>query len=229
MTCSNPNLVISIHAPREGSDAGARPPFEVSCIFLSTLPARGATRQAFFVVGQSDISIHAPREGSDQTGPQCRAPHHISIHAPREGSDLHRLGGLSSYGRYFYPRSPRGERRGHLAAEAVGGVISIHAPREGSDLGQIGGSEPHPDFYPRSPRGERPSPPPPAFTCSAKFLSTLPARGATCPCLLRPAAPPAFLSTLPARGATTASLKEIGDTSISIHAPREGSDTPYDR
>ena len=57
--------VISIHAPREGSD----PP-----------------RQARWLAGR--ISIHAPREGSDK-----RIKHEqkdfltISIHAPREGSD----------------------------------------------------------------------------------------------------------------------------------------------
>ena len=78
------------------------------------------------------------------------------------------------------------------------------------------------------------------------FLSTLPARGATCPCLLRPAAPPAFLSTLPARGATGRQEERAGskqflstlpargatrrpraagpEQRISIHAPREGSD-----
>ena len=83
------------------------------------------------------------------------------------------------------------------------------------------------DFYPRSPRGERRTP-----KCSStafrKFLSTLPARGAT---NLRNAiayTPNIFLSTLPARGATV-----LCDVlchlvkAISIHAPREGSDT-YD-
>ena len=56
---------ISIHAPREGSDASA------SC------RARAGA-----------ISIHAPREGSDGLQVDAlTAGFDISIHAPREGSD----------------------------------------------------------------------------------------------------------------------------------------------
>ena len=56
---------ISIHAPREGSDSrgpSLTSPLEV---FLSTLPARGATQFCLPVVVVHQISIHAPREGSD--------------------------------------------------------------------------------------------------------------------------------------------------------------------
>ena len=79
---------------------------------------------------------------------------------------------------HFYPRSPRGERP------------------EGAGLW----AQDMFDFYPRSPRGERPQA---GGQCGAdgRFLSTLPARGATytgCTCLRR--------------------------RQISIHAPREGSD-----
>ena len=78
---------ISIHAPREGSDLDiltvSANPYE----FQSTLPARGATIDAFFAV----------------------LGWHISIHAPREGSDLYDVGGLA-FLVYFNPRSPRGER-----------------------------------------------------------------------------------------------------------------------
>ena len=35
---------------------------------------------------------------------------------------------------YFYPRSPRGERRQQSRNASGGGGISIHAPREGSDF-----------------------------------------------------------------------------------------------
>ena len=37
---------ISIHAPREGSDAGCKDRVKPCCLFLSTLPARGATQSA---------------------------------------------------------------------------------------------------------------------------------------------------------------------------------------
>src|SRR5699024_3335562 len=80
-------LVISIHAPREGSDQnasliitrvayfnprsprGERLPILVKglaeCPFQSTLPARGATTDVTPVGLCVRISIHAPREGSD--------------------------------------------------------------------------------------------------------------------------------------------------------------------
>ena len=57
---------ISIHAPREGSDART-----------------GGNRTR-----SHGISIHAPREGSDQDKKGKWFFVLISIHAPREGSDL---------------------------------------------------------------------------------------------------------------------------------------------
>ena len=56
--------------------------------FLSTLPARGATKSLVEIGGIESISIHAPREGSDVLWP-----------------------GWTGRQRHFYPRSPRGERR----------------------------------------------------------------------------------------------------------------------
>ena len=148
-------LDISIHAPREGSDTVRRPPssrtdnfyprsprgerlpmlsqLNAKNTFLSTLPARGATRPGFAPgAGLLVISIHAPREGSDCETVPANPKSEISIHAPREGSDGEmRTTPITST--YFYPRSPRGERH-HLSQ--VGDYIqpiSIHAPREGSD------------------------------------------------------------------------------------------------
>ena len=60
------DILISIHAPREGSDQRGR---------------RERRSQT--------ISIHAPREGSDRSSAVRGAtPNEISIHAPREGSDF---------------------------------------------------------------------------------------------------------------------------------------------
>ena len=55
--------------------------------FLSTLPARGATRVVRVFQDNGKISIHAPREGSDRYTEQYKEQLEISIHAPREGSD----------------------------------------------------------------------------------------------------------------------------------------------
>ena len=168
---------ISIHAPREGSDGSNYPPPRTQ-----------------------KISIHAPREGSDGSNYPPPRTQKISIHAPREGSDV-TICGTFSIREDFYPRSPRGERQRQKRACAAFLFISIHAPREGSDgSGRQAGKHRPQHFYPRSPRGER------LIRKSrvkkqTKFLSTLPARGAT-----EGKPPPIqterFLSTLPARGAT---------------------------
>ena len=56
-------------------------------VFLSTLPARGATNVRCLLVLFGHISIHAPREGSDSVPRHNKRFRNISIHAPREGSD----------------------------------------------------------------------------------------------------------------------------------------------
>ena len=82
------SIMISIHAPRRGSDhdlnhAGGR-----RKLFQSTLPAGGATAESFRRRSAGTISIHAPRRGSDLTGSRGKlTPTIISIHAPRRGSD----------------------------------------------------------------------------------------------------------------------------------------------
>ena len=128
--------------------------------------------------------------------------------------------------------------------------ISIHAPREGSDRDAPFWGPWTRHFYPRSPRGERPAGPT-TSTPSPKFLSTLPARGATQGKTQGGDRDNRFLSTLPARGATwtpgttltimrfLSTLPARGATvngyqfnsvfRISIHAPREGSDPPPSR
>ena len=74
--------MISIHAPREGSDL--RP---------------------WLMVMKRLISIHAPREGSDQCQGLVERIRAISIHAPREGSDLPADTAMCATGD-FNPRSP---------------------------------------------------------------------------------------------------------------------------
>ena len=168
--------------------------------FLSTLPARGATEVAKDETKNKQISIHAPREGSDGLPPDyTSAPMRISIHAPREGSDV----GSGT-------RTPNTKISIHAPREGSDGLrhggqqddrrISIHAPREGSDPM-------------RSRLQRRPF----------RFLSTLPARGATGVAEIIVVLD-GFLSTLPARGATDRGGRHQARRAISIHAPREGSD-----
>ena len=167
---------ISIHAPREGSDTSGGTAEAGRRRFLSTLPARGATRSWHRPNNSSGISIHAPREGSDVADNATWTGEKISIHAPREGSD--RSNGSASVrplkflstlpargatgrgpergpGRAISIHAPReGSDRAQLKKE-LAQAISIHAPREGSDMTREEAAKWTFYFYPRSPRGER--------------------------------------------------------------------------
>ena len=149
-----PALIISIHAPRVGSDGGGvRPPKCHFSQFQSTLPVWGATGCGFRQITSKSISIHAPRVGSDGAGAGFEPTSAISIHAPRVGSDggyAHPHSGASD----FNPRSPCGER-------PRSGLYPDHAEAFQSTLPVWGATlarAPSPakrDFNPRSPCGER--------------------------------------------------------------------------
>ena len=90
-------IKISIHAPREGSDAGgyARQPDMI--VFLSTLPARGATRWKPSLARWSPAFLSTlPARGATKICETCEGLIGISIHAPREGSDTRARGTSSS-------------------------------------------------------------------------------------------------------------------------------------
>ena len=100
----------------------------------------------------------------------------------------------------FNPRSPHGERLHRRAPYGVLRPISIHAPRTGSDATPEWLANCSANFNPRSPHGERRS------ACLRRGLGIQ------------------FQSTLPARGATSRRRHASLRRSISIHAPRTGSD-----
>ena len=103
-------LLISIHAPRGGSDSmvteyiagltdfNPRSPWGErrsryylmvsSSQFQSTLPVGGATGALYRRQLTRLISIHAPRGGATISKPTGHRNHLISIHAPRGGSDV---------------------------------------------------------------------------------------------------------------------------------------------
>ena len=78
---------ISIHAPRVGSDIAQRDELIAKLEFQSTLPVWGATAGWEAELAKTRISIHAPRVGSDADAQEQLADVEISIHAPRVGSD----------------------------------------------------------------------------------------------------------------------------------------------
>ena len=216
-------IVISIHAPRTGSDASGS--FAAVCAlrFQSTLPARGAT----LLIGAGEfrlsISIHAPRTGSDEImlGDE-RSSTIFQSTLPARGATALRCIQLSSR-RLFQSTLPaRGATAGsrstaqHVrfqstlpARGATSGVhhvipvlyISIHAPRTGSDFLSKYTAYAACHFNPRSPHGERLL----ASLCDLPFVVNFNPRSphgerrfipTTTERLL------SFQSTLPARGAT---------------------------
>ena len=59
------SLLISIHAPRVGSDGIVHKTLTAAIAFQSTLPVWGATVPISGLSVGINISIHAPRVGSD--------------------------------------------------------------------------------------------------------------------------------------------------------------------
>ena len=100
----------------------------------------------------------------------------------------------------FYPRPPRGGRRGSRIESTIPTMISIHALREEGDAGFVGIYTHTNDFYPRPPRGGRPL------------------EGEWMPVSV------VFLSTPSARRATRMTSRWNKSVGISIHALREEGD-----
>ena len=81
------NSKVSIHAPRVGSDRFRDFAHVDSHVFQSTLPAWGATISETYTRSVRSVSIHAPRVGSDSIYSNASISASVSIHAPRVGSD----------------------------------------------------------------------------------------------------------------------------------------------
>ena len=101
--------MISIHAPRVGSDPDDQFDLYTGCISIHT-PRVGSDRVGLFT---SHLPLYFnPRSPCGERQPKADpAPvaTPISIHAPRVGSDFP-TAPLKTAGRYFNPRSPCGER-----------------------------------------------------------------------------------------------------------------------
>ena len=123
-------------------------------LFLSTPSARRATSGIGCTSGSSAISIHALREEGDVEGDTDEdALIHFYPRPPRGGRRGMRRGlpGL----RNFYPRPPRGGRPNKETSRIAVEFISIHALREEGDAGAKPSRKRALYFYPRPPRGGR--------------------------------------------------------------------------
>ena len=131
MTVSYTPATISIHALLAESDGDPIPALPHGIQFLSTLSLRRATPCTDLPGPWTRISIHALLAESDRSGGPWQGECKISIHALLAESDSLRSC-MPTAPRYFYPRSPCGER----------------PPWRCPALRPW-------DFYPRSPCGER--------------------------------------------------------------------------
>ena len=147
----------------------------------------------------------------------------ISIHAPRTGSDAKAAGDAIRAVTFQSTLPARGATLSRQDNRREDEAFQSTLPARGATLPGSGRTGRPPYFNPRSPHGERREPMISLFGAFV-FQSTLPARGATnctAPGLPRGGT---FQSTLPARGATGCAPAERRNKSISIHAPRTGSD-----
>ena len=146
-------IVISIHAPRTGSDVAFLRFGHVE-VFQSTLPARGATSTKIFVMRWKQFQSTLPARGATSAVIRSRVRTWISIHAPRTGSDDSFHLGFTAQGISIHaPRT--GSDDPHTTIICNGLDISIHAPRTGSDTTASYCGIIYAYFNPRSPHGER--------------------------------------------------------------------------
>ena len=146
---------ISIHALLAESDLFRQNYECFRWIFLSTLSLRRATPPAAMRSWPRAISIHALLAESDvlELIPLSDPPS-ISIHALLAESDPAPAPPGAAC-RYFYPRSPCGERHRPAWISSTKHSISIHALLAESDQKGQSASIQANYFYPRSPCGER--------------------------------------------------------------------------
>ena len=215
--------------------------------FLSTLPVWGATIERQRAANAGDVSIHAPRVGSDlRLSPRSNS-HWLFLSTlpvwgatetaaspestlvflstlPVWGATAGQAVGRQSVRRCFYPRSPCGERRGsrNLLRRDLGGFYP-RSPCGERPVRPLRLYRSPQSFYPRSPCGERHTEL--FFDDSVEqFLSTLPVWGAT----LKKCGPSpqdgGFYPRSPCGERRGAAQGKRDGSTVSIHAPRVGSD-----
>ena len=193
--------IISIHAPRTGSDL----------------------TPSFSTVKYSNFNPRSPH--GERRVCFCRPCKHIVDFNPRSPHGERRSvrAVWLPTPMYFNPRSPHGERQEDISKAMTAEQISIHAPRTGSDLKITTSVLNFFHFNPRSPHGERHGARGAERARTDDFNPRSPhgERRMAEAGVTRYAG---FQSTLPARGATPSILRINCRRPISIHAPRTGSD-----
>ena len=128
---------ISIHALLAESDVpDVRNRLPKGIISIHALLAESDKECKRKVIAAINISIHALLAESDRKATNAAGPNNqISIHALLAESDRHDAQQWRSQ-RYFYPRSPCGERQLPTVPQGLKSPISIHALLAESDMGR---------------------------------------------------------------------------------------------
>ena len=152
--------VVSIHAPRAGSDPSKDAIGVNLHLFQSTPPVRGATAAAASIGALNQFQSTPPVRGATQLFRDSRHKTRVSIHAPRAGSDA-RCPTRRTCPACFNPRPPCGERP---AANWHTSRQKRFNPRPpcGERPEHTGTGSSRDCFNPRPPCGERRGPPAPA-------------------------------------------------------------------
>ncbi len=151
------------------------------------------------------------------------APSPISIHAPRVGSDRGAVRSHTGYTGFQSTLPVWGATIDDLSSQLSVMLISIHAPRVGSD-GVVEAIDVFQEISIHAPRVGSDEEESTAEDVVTLFQSTLPVWGATRTMSSAHSWTELFQSTLPVWGATGNAGTRRGQSVISIHAPRVGSD-----
>ena len=197
-----PSPLISIHAPRTGSDPTPAMSSWKAAYFNPRSPHGERLLRVVQKLNVLRISIRAPRTGSDNIADQVdgsSVPFQSTL--PARGATTGRWAAESAPSD-FNPRSPHGERLPRWGSAVGGAVISIHAPRTGSDI-RLTKTICRPNIG---------------------FQSTLPARGATPTHDFQSCALHISIHAPRTGSDVRFTLYYMILIYISIHAPRTGSD-----
>ena len=145
---------ISIHAPRTGSDTGARIRPRFSATFQSTLPARGATAQGYQINPATIFQSTLPARGATYQIKPGNPAENFNPRSPH-GERRYHLLNLHSVFQFQSTLPARGATKADMSSLKPEAAISIHAPRTGSDCRSARQMAKRCNFNPRSPHGER--------------------------------------------------------------------------
>ena len=104
-----------------------------TCYFYPRPPRGGRQPETLKDLKANGISIHALREEGDREQPKKQGHTKKFLSTPSARRATAGTGDFDIVANYFYPRPPRGGRRGAVGAAEDHGCISIHALREEGD------------------------------------------------------------------------------------------------